>query len=336
MAARQKKKQGSFLGPIILILLFVAAGYYLNSITLPVQLNEDQTITVPKSASTDQIAQILAEKKLVREAVVFKLYAKLKGVDGRFKAGTYYFAGKVSLADITAELLKGKTEEVKFTIPEGLTQEEIADLLTAKGLVDKEKFLTAANDGDYPYDYLPPAGQSNRLEGFLFPDTYQVPKGYGEDLIVAMMLNRFDQIFTGQWREQATKLGMSIPQVVTMASLVEREAKVAVDRPLVSSVFHNRLAIDMRLESCATIQYALGEVKAVLLYEDLEIESPYNTYRHLGLPPGPIAAPGAAALEAALYPADTDYLFFVAKKDGSHFFSKTLAEHNAAKAKYLK
>ena len=334
MAARRKKKS-SFLG-ISLFLVILALAYYAYTMTLPVSLDEKQTVTVPKSASTNQIAQLLAEKKLVRQADVFKIYARVKGVDGQFKAGTYSFSGTVSLAQITAQLLRGRTAEVKFTIPEGLTQEEIADLLAAKGLVDKERFLTAANEGAYPFDYLPPAGQSQRLEGFLFPDTYQVPKDYGEELIITMLLNRFDQVMTGKWREQATHLGMSIPQVVTLASLIEREAKVAGDRPLVSSVFHNRLDINMRLESCATVQYALGEVKAVLLYKDLEIESPYNTYRHAGLPPGPIAAPGAAALEAALYPADTDYLFFVAKKDGSHFFSKTLAEHNAAKAKYLK
>jgi UPF0755 protein len=151
-----------------------------------------------------------------------------------------------------------------------------------------------------------------------------------------MMLARFDQIFKEEWRKRADELGMTIGEVVTLASLVEREARVSKDRPLVASVFHNRLKIGMHLESCATVQYALGEVKEVLLFEDLETESPYNTYLHGGLPPGPIAAPGADSLQAALYPEKTNYLYFVAKKDGSHYFSKTLAEHNKAKRLYLK
>jgi len=336
--AKQDKKKGHPFRSLLLILLalFLLAGYMAYAMTRPVQLAETRTMEVPKSASTGQIAALLAEKDLVRNADVFKLYSRLKGFDGRYKTGSYTFNGTVSLADIAAELLRGKTAEIKFTVPEGLTLAEIAAILADKGLADRDRFLDVAQNEAFSYDYLPAAGSDHRLEGFLFPDTYQVPSGYGEKQIIEMMLKRFDTVMTPEWRQQAEKLKMSIPQVVTLASIIEREARVAVDRPLVSSVFHNRLAIEMRLESCATVQFALGKVKDVLLYEDLEIESPYNTYRNSGLPPGPIAVPGAASLEAALYPADTDFLFFVAKPDGSHYFSKTLAEHNAAKEKYLK
>lgn len=299
-------------------------------------LTEKVVLNVPDKASTGAISQSLYEKGLTRNDWVFKIYAKIKGFESQLKAGEYNFSGQVALKDIKDKLSQGRVVTRKYTIPEGYNLEQIAGLLAEKGVVNREKFLDVAQNGKYDYDYLPPAGTDRRLEGFLFPDTYQINTGWTEEKIINMMLKRFDAVFIPEWREKAKKQNMTIKEVVTLASIIEREARTADDRPIISGVFHNRIKKKMRLESCATVQYALGEVKEVLLYSDLAIDSPYNTYKNSGLPPGPIAAPGKAALKAALYPTESNYLYFVAKPDGSHYFSRTLAEHNQAKRKYLK
>ncbi|MGI6065444.1 MAG: endolytic transglycosylase MltG [Bacillota bacterium] len=335
MAKRRRKKIFTF-ATLFMLLLAVTGGLYLRYLISPVKVSGTIALEIPQKATTTRIALLLAEKGLIRDPLIFKVYAKAHGLDRHLKAGEYQFSGDVSLKDIEEVIVKGRAVTESFTIPEGFTEEQIAQHLAAKGLVDKEKFLAYAREGSFEYKYLPPEGTDKRLEGFLFPDTYYITKGFSERQIIEMMLARFDQIFKEEWRKRADELGMTIGEVVTLASLVEREARVSKDRPLVASVFHNRLKIGMHLESCATVQYALGEVKEVLLFEDLETESPYNTYLHGGLPPGPIAAPGADSLQAALYPEKTNYLYFVAKKDGSHYFSKTLAEHNKAKRLYLK
>lgn len=175
-----------------------------------------------------------------------------------------------------------------------------------------------------------------RLEGYLFPDTYKVTATTTEREIIDMMLARFAREATPEFRQKAQKLGLTLHQAVILASIVEREAKVDKERPKVAAVFLNRMKKGWKLESCATVQYALGQPKARLLNKDLQIDSPYNTYKYSGLPPTPIASPGRASLQAAVNPANVDYLFFVVSQDGRHVFSRTLAEHNRAKAKYIK
>jgi len=332
----KRTKRGFLIPAAFAAFVVMAAWMYLQSLIAPVTVPGDVLVNVPPKSTTAKISTILWEKQLIRNALLFKLYAKINGFEGDLKAGLYRFSGTVSWQQIREKMTKGQVETISFTIPEGYTVGQIADLLAEKGLIDRDRFFQVMENGDFSYPYLPSRGKTNRLEGFLFPDTYRIAEGCSEEKIVHMMLDRFDQVFQKEWRLQAEKMRMSVLEAVTLASIIEREAKVASDRPLVSSVFHNRLERNMNLESCATVQYALGEVKEVLLLEDLKIESPYNTYIHGGLPPGPIASPGKDALQAALYPADTKYLYFVAKKDGSHYFSKTLAEHNGAKRKYLK
>jgi len=185
-----------------------------------------------------------------------------------------------------------------------------------------------AQNGDFPYDYLPAAGSANRLEGFLFPNTYMIEKDWTQKEIIDMLLSEFNKVWSEKYQQRADELGKSVKEVVTMASMVEKEAKVANERPLIASVFYNRVNINMKLQSCATVQFILGVAKYPLLYSDLEIDSPYNTYIYYGLPPGPIASPGEASLTASLYPDDSDYLYFRAQKDGSHRFSRTLEEHD--------
>lgn len=326
--------------PLVNIILFTAIiffGYTQFQNVITSEVSEQETVVIiPSNASTSEIANLLYDKKIVSNPFLFKLYARISGFESKLQAGEYKFSGHVSLKDIKEKLTTGQVVYIKFTIPEGYTVEQIANLLEKKGLIDKEKFFDCINSESFSYEYLPPPGSEGRLEGFLFPDTYKIAKGFSEKQIIELMLARFDEVFIDEWHQRVEELDMSVLEIVTLASIIEREAKIESDRPIISSVFHNRIKKGMYLESCATIQYALGEVKDVLLYEDLAIESPYNTYKSAGLPPGPIAACGKAALKAALYPEATKYLFFVAKKDGSHYFSKTLAEHNTAKRKYLK
>lgn len=225
----------------------------------------------------------------------------------------------------------------KFTIPEGFELRQIADLLSEKGLVDRARFMDCVENGDfsmYPFIKGIPK-RPNRLEGYLFPDTYEVYADASEEDIIKKMLDRFSQIFDTTYQARAKEIGMNVDQVVILASMIEREAQLDDERPLVSAVFHNRLKSKQYplLQSCATVEYVLPQRKAVLSIKDTKIDSPYNTYLHPGLPIGPIASPGQRSIYAALFPADVDYLFFVGNSDGSHIFSKTYEEHKSAMKK---
>ena len=340
---------GFFLSATLIIVIVMAAyslwesvwgeGYYNGPAG-----SASVEIDIPMGSSTGFIASILQENGLIQNTRLFRLVSRYEGYDGHLKAGHYLLSSTMNMEDLLTELQKGLVllEGIRFTIPEGFTVEETGARLEEQGLVKKEVFLDFCltyeeTDSDFLrqiFAEVPPQ-TDYKLEGFLFPDTYEVFSDATEEDIVKMMLNRFLDVFNDDCRQRAEEMGLSVYQVINLASLVEKEAVNDEDRPLVSAVFHNRLnSADMPLlQSCATIQYILGEPKPILTYADLEIESPYNTYIHPGLPPGPIASPGRRAIEAALYPADVDYLFFVAKEDGSggHYFSKTLQEHNRYK-----
>ena len=311
------------------------AGNFGTTVTAqPLATNQNITIEIPAGATTATISKLLYEAGLTTTSEIFRRYAGQAGIDAQLRAGEYLFtAGVWRLEDIGELLLKGSnvSHDIRVTIPEGLTAEATARRFAEAGLCEAENFLRYAEEGEFSRDYLPLPGSSiapgSRLEGFLAPQTYLVDPAWDETQIIEMLLNQFDQIWTNEWQARAEELGMSVLEVVTLASIIEKEAAVALDRPIISGVFHKRLQIDMMLQSCATIQFLLGEPKVPLLNSDLEIESPYNTYQHLGLPPGPIASPGVAALTAALYPEESDYLYFRAKTDGSHRFSVTLEEH---------
>ena len=322
----------------VVIMGFVVYHNKLGYANQPITLTADVTVEIKEGAASTAISKALYEKGLTRGVNDFKNYSKREGIATQLKPGTYTFSGEVSLASIADVLVKGQTNEVKITIPEGLTVKQTAAKIKEQySALDVDKFVAYTVNGDFPYDYLPAKGKQERLEGFLFPNTYFIEKDWTEQQIVDLLLAQFDKEFKQEWRTEAGKMKMSIFQVVTLASIIEREAQLDKDRPLVSSVFHNRLDHGIKLDSCATIQYILGVAKPVLSYDDLKIKSPYNTYQNQGLPPGPIANPGAASIEAALYPAHTDYYYFVLNPaDGSHVFSKTLAEHNENVKKYLK
>ncbi|MGB9802743.1 endolytic transglycosylase MltG [Desulfofundulus sp.] len=295
-------------------------------------------ITIPRSASSSSIGRLLYEQGLVHSAWFFNFFTRLKGVDGKLKAGSYVFSTDQSLPEIVNELVKGPEGGYIFTVPEGFTLKQIAELLDREGLVTRQDFLTssAGDNFDYPFLQGLPKGP-NRLEGYLFPDTYRVGGNASAHEIIDLMLSRFNQkLKEMDYYRKVEKSGLTLHQAVTIASMVEREARVDRERPLIAGVILNRLKRGMPLQVDATVQYALGSQRAKLYYKDLEVDSPYNTYLNRGLPPGPIACPGEASLLAAVQPVRTNYLYYVARPDGTHAFASTLAEHNANKRKYLR
>ncbi|HEY8394009.1 MAG TPA: endolytic transglycosylase MltG [Thermaerobacter sp.] len=294
------------------------------------------TVTIPQGASTAEIARILYDKGLIRHPLAFRIRARQAKLDGRLKAGVYRLHAGMSTPEILDKLARGDILTARFTIPEGFTVAQIIDGLVEMGLVDRDGFRAALNEAARDWPYLPEDAELREpLEGYLFPDTYQVPVGAdgrvaNPRIIVRAMLERFEAAFDRRRRERARELGLSVHEVVTLASIIEREAKVPDERPLISAVYHNRLRLGMKLDADPTTLYAVGRTSGPLTRRDLGVDSPYNTYRYPGLPPGPIGAPGLGSIDAALYPADTDYLYFVLRPDGSgrHRFARTLEEHN--------
>ena len=339
----------ALLAVVSLLILSVLLCWQINNLLLQVGTSRGGerplVIDIPFNSSTAEIAAILQEEGLIKSAFLFRLYARYRDCDGHFQAGKYRLSPEMSLDEIMIRLQQGviPVEVARFTIPEGFTVEQIAALLAAEGLVKKEEFeeKCVLFPRDLPFEFPAPATASDSeiqylLEGYLFPDTYEVYAAATPADIIEAMLKRFAQVFDANFRQRAGELGFTIHEIVTLASIVEREARVPEERSLIAAVFHNRLRSEHMplLQSCATVQYLLGEVKPVLTNEDLGIDSPYNTYLYPHLPPGPIASPGRDALTATLYPAEVDYLFFVSKEDGSgtHYFSTTLQEHNHYKA----
>lgn len=326
---------------IFIFILFTAAavltvGFYTSNLQAVSEAGTEQEITIPKGSSLKDIAAQLEQAGIIKNSNVFVLYCKLNNKASKIKAGRYMLSSTMTVEDIASKLAAGKAEKntVRFTIPEGYELRQIADRLTAEGLVDKDEFYAAIEKSQYAFDFVDRVpDRENRLEGYLFPDTYEVYKNASEEDIVNKMLERFNQVFTEEYKQRAKELNMSIDEVITLASIIEREAKLDKERKTISAVFHNRLKKNIKLQSCATVQYLLKEQKPVLTFKDLEVESPYNTYIYAGLPKGPIASPGAKSIEAALYPENVDYLYFVAKNDGSHVFTKTYKDHLNAQNK---
>ncbi len=289
-------------------------------------------IDVPKGATLDEISSALKENGLVNNENVFYIYAKNKYVN--FCAGGHVFNTAMSYKEICESLSESpRAEYVKVLIPEGYELRMIGDAVEKAGLVTAEEFIEAAENDSFDYDFLPDKreGTTYRLEGFLFPATYEFEYGISAHDIIDKMLSAFDRIYTDKLSSKASELGMSAYDVVTFASVVEREAGNVAEHKRVAGVFQNRIDDNMKLESCATVQYILKERKAVLSNRDIKIDSPYNTYMYEGLPVGPIASPSLSAIEAVLYPEEHNYYYFVAKSDGSgNVFSKTFAEHQRA------
>jgi UPF0755 protein len=326
VARKRKVKPGL----IIFLLLIVGLGSWWQWANTPCSATgKTEQITVVPGSTLHLVAKELEQRKLIRSASAFSLMARTCGKNFRLLPGEYYISATMSPESILYKLRQGPdVQSNRVTIPEGYTSEQIVNLLVQKGLGTKESFTEVIGNGYFPYSFLnnAPAGV-HRLEGFLFPDTYCFNQGEDARQIINTMLERFSRELTPETQNQLDNLRISVREWVIMGSLVEREAEKEVDRPLIASVFFNRLKKDMPLQSCATIQFILGTPKAKLVNSDLQIPSPYNTYIHKGLPPGPIASPGHASLQAVIQRVQTDYLYFLAKDDGYHVFAKTFEEH---------
>lgn len=274
--------------------------------------------------SSKAIAHQLASENLIRSSMMFQLVSRFSGASRDLKAGTYQLSGSMTLMHIINQLKTGRVETRRFVVPEGLTLAQIGRLWESEGFGTAEAFARAASSPRWRAKYNV---EGETLEGYLFPNTFQLADGTPPDKHIEMMLDLSDRLWTSKLSEEAESLQLSRYEVVTLASIVEKEAKHAHERPLISAVFHNRLRRGWRLEADPTVLYALGNPKRQLTRVDLEVDSPYNTYRHTGLPPGPICNPGMDSIRAALRPVSTSHLYFVAIDDGKHHFSTTLKEH---------
>lgn len=343
---------------IVVGVLFYAIRFLRTSPALPSSAGTPRTgevvFTIEPGETTAGIARRLAEQGLIQAIWpippdwLFRTWAWVRGMDGRLEAGRHLLRYGMTLDEILEALVTSPSvEEITFIIREGLRLEEVAEVLEAQGVMSAEEFLEAVKR-PYDYDFLDDRPEDASLEGYIFPDTYTIPRAYTPTQVVDFILQNFDRRFDAGMRQEAQAQGRTIHEVVTLASIVEREAVVDAERPIIAGVFLNRLKAGMPLAADPTVQYAVGYNARqktwwpVLYFDELgieslaEIDSPYNTYRNVGLPPGPICNPGLASLRAALYPAQTDYYFFVAKNDGSgeHAFARTPEEHAANVARY--
>ena len=284
-------------------------------------------VKIQEGLSTAEIADRLVEKGVIGSSLKFRILARLRGYDDKLRPGSYTFTLDMAYDEVFAKLLTGEKKLIKFTVPEGFGVKEIAERLYNLDLVNREDFLQAA-ENFAPYDYMRKRKDVIfAAEGFLFPDTYTVESDMEIDELLDLMASTFDQKLKPEMRVQAEKMGLSVYDLITLASLVEREVRYPEDRPIVAQVLLKRLKMNMPLQTDATLQYLMDAPKEEVSIEDTQIDSPYNTYQHVGLPPGPIANPGMASIEAVLSPADTDYLYFVADRSGHNHYAYTYDEH---------
>ncbi len=289
------------------------------------------TVTIRPGEGFGAITARLQEQGLIQTPFKFRLYARFSGYHTELKAGEYELSGQMSPRQILETLKGGRVRLYRVTIPEGYQLSQIAEAIEVAGFGASQDFYRMATDPEVTQS----AGiEASTLEGYLFPDTYHFPRGLEQRSIIEAMLKRFQAVMTDEWRARASEIDLTLHEVVTLASIIEKETGDPAERPLISSVFHNRLGKGMRLETDPTVIYGIKDFNGNLTRKDLRTPTPYNTYVIKGLPPGPIASPGEAALEAALYPAETDYLFFVSRRDRTHQFSTNWKDHNKAVREY--
>ncbi|MDD9269795.1 endolytic transglycosylase MltG [Paenibacillus sp. GCM10023248] len=339
------------IGLILLLLVGTAAGIglFIVNAMQPVAASEQEVrVSIPQGAGSVQIAKELEAKGLIKNSSIFTYYLKLKKQGSRFQAGEYGMKPGITFDQVIDKLNKGETvkeEVIRVTIPEGYTIEQIAAKLSEGTPWSKDVFLQMANA---PADLKSETALAipdnknlkHKLEGYLFPETYEFKKGSTEQEFIERTLQELDKklaTLPPDWKDKLKERGLTVHQMLTIASLIEREVVQDEERALVSGVIQNRLKKNMPLQIDATVQYLFDKSKERLLEKDLQIQSPYNTYLNTGLPPGPIASPSLASMKAAIYPEETKYLFYVTKKDGTkgHLFAETFEEHkkNIAESK---
>lgn len=339
---RKLKKSVKIFFVLLLILIVTPVASYQYYFAMLKSVNptseESVSIEIPMGTSLRKAASILKENKLIKNERIFLIYAKMNDLEN-IKSGKYDFSQKDDVDFILNQMNSGsKPIGEKVTIPEGFERMNIAKQLSLAGLANVDVFMDLTEHKENFVEEFPFLNglDITSLEGYLYPDTYYISKDMDEKAIIRMMLKRFSEIYEeNRIGEMAAAQNMSLNELITMASVVEREAVLNEERALIAGVFYNRLRMDMPLQSCATVQYILKERKPILSLEDTKIDSLYNTYLYKGLPPTPIASPGVLSIQAAINPMQTEYVYFVAKGDGGHEFSKTYDEHLKAKKKYL-
>ena len=311
----------NFIGKLFFIfsLILLIAILFITSVYFPLEENSttQKVVNIPSGTNAKEIVYILEKNEIIRKNnYTFRILIKLMKLEDQLKYGEYNLSPSMNMLQILDKLVKGEVIVYKITIPEGYTSSQIAELLEKNEVAEKEAFLKLVKDSE------------KTPEGYLFPDTYEVPKKYGAEKMVKVMLANFNQVaLVNKFTDKAEEIGFSLDEIIILASIIEKEAKFTEEKSKVSSVFHNRLKTGMKLQSCATIQYILEEPKEKLDENDLKIDSPYNTYLFKGLPPEAICNPGLDSIMAALDPEEGDYLYFVLGENGRHIFSKTYQEH---------
>lgn len=318
------------IGLTFLLGVFLSLGMGLFLVSPANKEGEEEVFVVHQGRSLREIAQDLENQRLVKSKTLFMLWTRIMGYSKEIRSGEYLLSAAMAPAEILEKLRRGRILTHPVTIPEGATREQIADLLHEKDLAQKALFLSLTEDPAVLKKY----GLSGpSLEGYLFPDTYHFSRGLPASMIIDTMVKRFGQM-VDPLRNQAGETAMSMEEIVILASIVERETGHPDERALIASVFLNRLKRGMRLQSDPTVIYGMESFDGRLRRKDLLEKTPYNTYVIHGLTPGPICNPGLESIKAVIFPAKTDYLYFVSKNDGSHHFSKTLSEHNRAVDRY--
>jgi peptidoglycan lytic transglycosylase G len=330
--SKYKKIALSFFGALLILFWACGGVFYYQATHSVSEKFQPEVVNISPGMPLKKIAANLAEKNLIANAISFQLLAHLQKKQGQIQVGEYELSPSMTPQEILARVTSGKTVLHAVTIPEGYRITEIAALLEEKGLADREEFIRQTQDSELVQSTGIPGSS---LEGYLFPETYHFSRNTSERKIIQKMLNTFkEQVASPELRNRAKAVNLSFHQIVTLASLIEKETGIDEERKIISSVFHNRLKKNMRLQTDPTVIYAISNFDGNIRKKDLSIDSPYNTYKYKGLPPGPIASPGLQSILAALDPNDTNYLYFVSRKDGSHQFSSNLPDHNRAVRKY--
>lgn len=311
----------------ILAIIISSWAYFAYTVFVPCKNFTPQTVEIIKGQGVNEISANLKKQKIIHNSFIFKIYLWLLKSEGKIKAGIYNFEKPLNIKELSSLLITGikQKNEVEIKIIEGWNINDIANYLDNQNIVSKNDFIISAQNSDYTIN----------LEGYLFPDTYKIFKNASADDIIEKMKNNFDKKLTEKMRTDIKEQNKIIHEIITMASIIEKEVGSENDMKIVSGVFWNRIKNGQPLQSCATIGYVLGENKKQYSFKDTRITSPYNTYLNAGLPPGPICNSGLQAIKAAIYPQFTDYNYFLSKPNGETVFSKTYAEHNLNKSKYL-
>jgi len=286
--------------------------------------------TIPQGSGFGAVTDTLTDREIIRYPLAFRLFARFRGAERSIKPGVYETQRGVGWDDLLAKMVSGDVLQMSVVVPEGWTISEIVPRLAAATNTPPDSLLAALLAEDAAERYGVPGPT---LEGYIYPATYTFPVGSSAEAMIRTMVARHQQVWTPERSAAADSLGMSIREIVTLASIVEKEARVWGERDTIAAVYHNRLRINMPLQADPTVQYALGEHQTRLLYAHIDsvADHPYNTYRRQGLPPGPIATPSTGAIDATLHPADADFLYFVARPNGTHIFTRSLDQHNNAR-----